>query len=217
MKVDVVLLGSNTTAFADLESHCTGNHVTRSQVLGGRSVTLHEALTLRVTEDSSFATAAFSDEAASTVDTSGVELNKLGVLDGEASAKCHCVSVTSASVSTGCRKVGTAIATSGENGVLGMEAVKGTVLHVHGNAAHASSLVIHDEIERKVLDKVARVEGKTAAIQGVKKCMSGAVCGARTAVSLATLTKLKRLPTESTLVNFTILGTREGKTERLKL
>jgi hypothetical protein len=46
LQEEVVLVGTNTTALANLESHRPGDDVSTSQVLGGRGITLHETLTL---------------------------------------------------------------------------------------------------------------------------------------------------------------------------
>jgi hypothetical protein len=42
LQEDVILLGTDTTTFTDFESHTTGDDITRSQILGGRSITFHE-------------------------------------------------------------------------------------------------------------------------------------------------------------------------------
>lgn len=48
LEVDVILLRTNTTAFANFYGHTTGHDVTGSKILCGRSVTFHEPLTLRI-------------------------------------------------------------------------------------------------------------------------------------------------------------------------
>jgi hypothetical protein len=58
LEVDVVLIGTNTTTLADLDGHRARDDVTRGEILRGRCVTLHEALTLRVQEVASLTTGA---------------------------------------------------------------------------------------------------------------------------------------------------------------
>lgn len=101
MQVDVVFVLANSTAFADLHSHGTRHHVSGGQVLGGGSIPLHEALSLRVAENSSFAAAALSDEAASAVDAGGVELHELGVHQRDSGSQGHGRPVTCAKCAGG--------------------------------------------------------------------------------------------------------------------
>jgi hypothetical protein len=113
LQVDVVLLGTNTTALTDLEGHGTGDNVTGSQVLGGRSITFHETLTLGVQEVTTFTTGALGDQTTGTVDTSRVELNELQILVRKTSTGDHSHTITSASVSRGTTEVGTSVTTGG--------------------------------------------------------------------------------------------------------
>ena len=56
LEVDVVLLGTNTAAFADLDGHRTRYDVAGREILRGRRVTLHESLALRVEQVATLAT-----------------------------------------------------------------------------------------------------------------------------------------------------------------
>ena len=58
---------------------------------------------------------------------------------------------------------------------------------------------------------------KGLAIECVKNSMSCAVCGGGASVSLATLSKLERLAAERSLIDFSVLSSRERDTEVLKL
>lgn len=55
-------------ALSNLDGNGAGHHVSGGQVLGVRSITLHEALTLTVDEDSSLTTATLCDQTASSID-----------------------------------------------------------------------------------------------------------------------------------------------------
>jgi len=48
LEEDVVLFRSDTSSFSDLQGHGSGNDISGSQILGGRGVSLHESLSLRV-------------------------------------------------------------------------------------------------------------------------------------------------------------------------
>jgi hypothetical protein len=65
------------------------------------------------------------------------------------------------------------------------DAVDGAVLHVQADDADAA-VVLHDEVQREVLDEVGGVEGQRAAVEGVEHGVAGAVGGGGAAVGLAT-------------------------------
>lgn len=89
----------------------------------------------RVSEDSALATAAFGDQTTRAVDSGGMELHELRVLEGNARTKRHRVAVSSAGVGRGAGEVGAAVPTGGEDRVLSANAVDAPVLHVEtGNA-----------------------------------------------------------------------------------
>lgn len=199
LQVNVVLLGTNTTAITDFHSHRSGNDITRSKILGGRGITLHETLTLGVEQVTTLTTSTLSDQASSTVDTGRMELNELKILVGETSASNHGHTVTSASVGRRAAEVGTPITTSSENSVVGEETVEGSVFLVVGEDTTALS-VLHDQIEGEELNEVVGVVAERLAVQGVKKSVTGSVSGSAASVSLATLAVILRLTTESTLV-----------------
>lgn len=50
LEEDMVLLGTDTSTFSDFEGHGSGDNISGGKVLGGRGVSLHESLTLRVNE-----------------------------------------------------------------------------------------------------------------------------------------------------------------------
>lgn len=56
LEIDVVLLGTNTTALTDLNRHRPGDDVAGRQILRGRCVPLHEPFTLRIKQVSTLAT-----------------------------------------------------------------------------------------------------------------------------------------------------------------
>ncbi|RUS13983.1 hypothetical protein BC937DRAFT_94514 [Endogone sp. FLAS-F59071] len=58
LQIDVVALGADAAALADLNGHGAGDNVTGGKVLGCGSVAFHETLTLRVKEITTFATGA---------------------------------------------------------------------------------------------------------------------------------------------------------------
>mmetsp|Transcript_7538 Transcript_7538/g.13317 ORF Transcript_7538/g.13317 Transcript_7538/m.13317 type:complete len:301 (-) Transcript_7538:841-1743(-) len=61
LQQDMILLGSDTTASHDFESHGPRNDVTRGQVLCSRGVPLHKPFSFAVHQESSFTTSPFCD------------------------------------------------------------------------------------------------------------------------------------------------------------
>lgn len=199
LEVDVVLLGADTTTLADLHGHGAGDDVTGSEILGGRSITLHETLTLGVEEVTTLTTSTLGDQAAGAVDTSRVELDELEILVGETGTGNHGGTVTSAGVGGSAGEVGASVSTGGENGVVGEETVEGAVLLVVGEDTTALT-ILHDQVDGEVLDEVVGVVAERLAVEGVEKSVAGTVGSSAAAVSLAALAELLGLTTESTLV-----------------
>jgi hypothetical protein len=216
LEVDVVLLGSDTTALTDLQSHGTGNNVTRGKILGGGSVTLHETLTLGVEQVTTLTTGTLGDQTTGTVDTSWVELNELQILVRKTSTSDHGHTVTGTGVGGSAREVGTSITTGSQDGVVGLEAVQSTILLVVGNDTTALT-ILHQQVEGEVFDEVVGVVTERLSVESVQKSVTGTISGSGATVGLATLTELLGLTTESTLVDTSILGTGEGATVTLKL
>ena len=217
MQVDVILLGSDATALPNLHRHGPADDVAAGQILGAGGVPFHEALALGVAEDATLSTASLGDETTGPVDAGGVELDELGVLVGQAGAHGHGIAVAGAGVGGRAGEVGPAVPAGGEDGVLGVDAVEGAVLHVEGGDAGALSIVGHDEVEGEVLDEVGGVKGQRAAIEGVEHGVAGAVGGAGAAVGLTALAVVEGLAAKGALVDLAVLGPAEGEAELLQL
>lgn len=125
VQVHVVLFGAAASPLPDLQSHRTRDNVAGSQVFQVGSVALHEPLPLPVTQDPALAAAPLGDQAPCPVDSSRVELDELEVLEGQPGARSHGTAIASAGVRRSGRKVGAAVASRGEHGLMGSEAVEG--------------------------------------------------------------------------------------------
>ena len=55
VKMDVILERAHSTPLPDLDGHRTADHVAGCEILGVRSVALHEAFTFGIGEESAFA------------------------------------------------------------------------------------------------------------------------------------------------------------------
>ena len=163
VQVQVLAVGAAAAALADLHGHGARDDVARGEVLGRRRVPLHEALALGVAQDAALAAAALGDQAARAVNARGVELHELGVFQRQPRAQRHGDAVTRARVRRRRVEVRAAVAARRQHRVGRAEAVQAAVLHAHGDHAHAPPLV-HQQVQRKVLDKVGRVKGQRAAV-----------------------------------------------------
>ena len=216
MKVDMVRVGSDTTSLEDLHGHGAGDNVTRSEILGSGGITLHETLTLAVSEDTTFTTATLSHEAASTIDTSWVELDELGIFNGKASSGDHTTTVTSAGVSTGAGEVGSAVATSGKDSLVSLHSVNGTIGHVVSHDT-AALITVHEEIHGEVLHEEDAVVAESSSKESVQHAVAGSVGDSTASVGLATLAEVSGLTSEGSLVDLTLAGSAEGHTVGFKL
>jgi len=76
---DVILVGTAASAFLDFLVHRARHEVTRSQILQGWRITLHEPLTVAVEQDGALATTPLGQQDASTSYAGWVELPELHV------------------------------------------------------------------------------------------------------------------------------------------
>lgn len=70
------------------------------------------------------------------------------------------------------------------------EPMKGAILHVQSNYADALA-VLHDEVERKVLDEEVGVMSERLAVQRMQQRVSSTIGSRSTTVGLATLAILQ--------------------------
>lgn len=216
MEMNVIGLRTDTSSLKNFHGHRTRDNISRGEILSGRSISLHESLTIAVSQDTTFTSAALSHEATSTVDTGRMELDELRILDREASSGNHATTITSAGVSGGAREVSSTIATGSDDSVVGLHPVDGTVSHV---VAHdtAALTALHDKVESEVLDEEDAVVAESSTEQSMEHAMASSVSDGAASVGLTTLAEVLRLTTESSLIDFAVLGSREGHAVGLEL
>ena len=128
----------------------------------------------------------------------------------------HGVAVTRAGVGGGRREIGAAIAAGGEDRLVRAEAVDGAVFHVHGDDATAGA-ILHDEVEREILDEELGGIAQRLAIERVQHGMAGAVGGGTGALHRRAVTEVHHVAAEGPLVDLAFFGAREGHAEMLEL
>ena len=216
MEVDVILLGSDTTSLENFKGHGSRDNITRSQILDVRGVSLHEALTFTVSEDTTFTTAALSHEATGTVNTSGMELDELGILNGETSSGNHTTTVSSASMGTCAGLVSSTISTSGHNSSVSLHSVNGSVSHVVGHDS-AALVTLHNEVHGEVLDEEDTVVAEGTSEERVEHGVTGTIGNGAASVSLTSLAVVNGLTAEGSLVNLAFASSGEGHTVGFEL
>ena len=207
VQVDVVLVRAHAPAFADLDGHRAAHDVARREVLGVRRVALHEALARRIGEVAALAAHAFGDQAARAVDAGRVELHEFHVLQRQAGAQHHATAVAGAGVRGRAGEERTAVAARGEDDLVRAEAVQGAVRHVERDHA-AAGAVLHDQVDREVLDEEARLVLERLLVQRVQHGVAGAVGRGAGALRDA-LAVVGGHAAEGTLVDLAVLGARE--------
>ncbi|KAH3663545.1 hypothetical protein OGAPHI_004946 [Ogataea philodendri] len=211
LQVHVIFVGTNTSSSVDFHGDSSGNHISGSKILGGWCVSFHKSLTLAVQQVSTFSSGTFSDQTSRTVDTRRMELDKLQVLQWETCSADHGISITGTGVGRGTREVSSSVTTCGNDRVRSLESVKGSVLLVVCNAPHTFS-VVHQQVHGKELDEVVGVVSERLTVQSVQKSVTGSVCNGTSSVCLTTLTELLGLTAKGSLVNLSLLRSREWKT-----
>ena len=216
VEVDVVSFGTNSSSLKNLHSHGAGDNVSRSKILGSRSIPLHKSLSVLVSEDTSLSSAALGHEAPSSVNSGRVELDKLGVLNWEAGSSSHTTTVSSAGVGGGAGEVGSSVAAGCNNSLVGFHSMNCSIGHVVGHES-AALAVLHDEVQGEVLNEENAVVTQGAPEQGVQHAMAGSVGDGAAPVGLASLSVVLRLTSECSLIDFSFIRSGKRHTIRLEL
>ena len=213
--MDVVLLGAHAATFTDFDGHSPADHVPRGKVLHAGGITLHEALAFGIGEIAALAPGTFGDQAAGTVNASGVELNKLHVLERQTGPQGHTAAVAGAGMGAGGREIGAAITARGQDHQLGLETVQGAVIQLPGGNAPADAFV-HDQVEAEILDEELSVLGQGLAIHGVQHGVTSAVSGGAGTLDRR-FTEIAGHAAKGALIDLTIGGAGEGDAPVLEL
>src|SRR5271167_3954273 len=110
MEEDMVALASAAATLADLDLDCAADDVARPEVLGIRRVALHEALAFGIRQITALAARALGDQTAGAIDAGRMKLYELHVLQRQAGAQCHRVTVAGADMRLSRRQIGAAAA-----------------------------------------------------------------------------------------------------------
>ena len=145
-----------------------------------------------------------------------MKLNEFHILERQAGANDHGVAVAGAGVSAGAREVGAAIAARGDDRLLGADTVNAAILEAPSHDA-AADAIIHDEVEREVLDEELGGMAQRLPIERVQHGMAGAVRGGASPERRGAIPEIGRHAAEGTLIDFSVLGAAERHAVMLKL
>ena len=79
MEVDMVLLGSDSSASEDLHCHSSTDDISGGQVFSRRGIVRHKPFSKPISQHSSLSSTSFSHQAASSIDSCRMELHKFKI------------------------------------------------------------------------------------------------------------------------------------------
>ena len=152
MEEDVILLGAHAATLADFDCHGPADHVPGCQILSVGGVTLHETLALAIRQVPPLTPYAFGNQAARAVNTRGMKLHELQVLQGQTSAQDHRIPITSTRMGRRTGEISAAVATGRQNDHLRAKTVQLTRGQIQGRDSPADP-ILHEQVDGEVLDK----------------------------------------------------------------
>mmetsp|Transcript_47934 Transcript_47934/g.117584 ORF Transcript_47934/g.117584 Transcript_47934/m.117584 type:complete len:264 (+) Transcript_47934:983-1774(+) len=208
---------AHATSLSDLHGHGPRHNVARCQVLRRRCVGCHERIAIRVLQNATLAPAPLSHQAPSWENSSRMKLHELQVLQRQPLPRHSTASIPGAGVSRSARVVAATESTSGDHGAVCTEPVQSPVLHRHSDATNALTRVVHQQVHQKILHEKQTIVLQSHPVQRVQNSVPCSVSSSRTSVRLPPLPELQTLPSESTLVDLTLIRPGERQAKRLQL
>src|SRR5690606_26556464 len=213
----VVLVRTHAVAGDDFLDHGAGDHVAAGQVLGVRSVTLHEALAMGVDQVATLATATFGHQHAGAGDAGRVELPHFDVLHRDAGAQGHAHAVTGVDQGVGGGRIDAAGATGGQDHGLGANVDGLAGFDADGDDADDGAVLVLHQVHGVPLVEERGAALQVGLIQGVQQRVTGTVGGGTGTGGLGGVVRTLGLTTERTLVDAALLGAGERQTHVLEL
>ncbi|KPW45901.1 hypothetical protein ALO88_05615 [Pseudomonas syringae pv. antirrhini] len=218
IELEHYMVAIRTTAVTgnDFLDHGTRDHVTTGKVLGVRSITLHETLAVLVDQVTAFTTAAFGNQYTCAGNAGRVELPHLDVLNRDTGTQCHADTVTGIDQGVGGGRVDTPCTAGCQHGGVGTDVRGFAGFNADGDDADKGAILILDQIHTVVFVEEYGAGLEVGLIQGMQQCVTGTVGSSTGTCSLTTLAEVLGLTTERTLIDATLLGTRERQTHVLE-
>src|SRR3954470_2796059 len=108
-----------------------------------------------------------------------MELYELHVFERQAGAQHHGVAIASTDVRGGAGEIGASITARREDRRLRAEAMDRAVVEIEGHHAAAAAVLVHDQVNREILDEEFRIVPQRLPVHGVSKGMAGASAAAQ--------------------------------------
>ena len=212
---DMVTFRTDTTTFADFDSHSATHHIARGQVLGTWRIAFHECFALRIAENATFTTCTFSDQATRTVDTSRMELHELHILHRQAGTQYHAATITCTGMCRSTGEIGSTITTGGQHNHMGTETMNRSCRHVDCNHATAFA-IFHDQINSKILNEELSFMLECLLIESVQHGMAGTISRRTGTLCSRACSVLSSHAAERALVNLAFFSTRKRQAVMLQ-
>ncbi len=212
----VVFVRTAAAAFVDLDRHGARHHVARGEVLHGRRVALHEALTIGVEQIAALAANPLGDQHPGTRHAGGVELPELHVLERNAGAGTHAQAVAGVDKGVGARGEDATSAAGGQQRGSRLQDHAFAGLHLERDHANHIAVSIADQIKRHPFDEELGAGADVALIERVQHGVAGAIGRSAGALHRAGA-ELLSVAAERTLVDLAVVQTVERHTEMLEL
>ena len=212
VEIDMILLRTDTAAFADFGSHAARDNVAAGQILGARRIAFHETLAFAVGQITALAACAFGNQHARAINAGRVKLDKFHILQWQTRAQHHAAAVTGAGMGRGRAEIAAAGTAGGQHHSMAAETVDRTVFEAQGDYAPAFRSIgalFHDQVDGEIFDEEIRVIFQALLIQGVQHRMAGTVGSSTGALDRRSLAHILHMAAERTLVDGAILVARE--------
>ena len=146
-----------------------------------------------------------------------MELDELHVLERQAGAQHHRVAVAGADVRRGAGEIGAAVAAGRQNRGLRAEAMDRSRRRVERDHAAAAALVVHDQVDREILDEELGRVAQRLPVHRVQHGVAGAV-GGRAGALRGALAVVRGHAAERALIDLAVfLAARERQAPVLQL
>src|SRR5215471_15539690 len=180
-------------------------------------IPFHEAQALAVCHVTTLAAGSLGNQASGAIDPGRVKLDKLHVLQRQPGAQHHRVAIAGAGMGRSAGEIGAAVTAGGEHDEMRAKPVQGPILEVPGHDPAAGTLLVHDQVERKILDEELRVVAYALLIERVNDRVSGAVGSGAGPPSWISFAVFHHVAAKRPLIDQPIFGTRKGNPEMLEL
>ena len=197
----VVFVFTATATFVDFHCHCTGNHVTGSQVFYGWGITFHKAFAVGVQQNTAFTAHTLGNQHARTGYTSRVELPEFHVFQRNTCTGTNTQTITGIHIGIGRRRINTAAAAGSKHYSFSVENINFAGFHFHGGYTDDVAVFITNQILRRPFHKELCIGTDVLLVQRMQHRMTGTV-GNRASTFYRAFTVFGSMAAERTLVNF---------------